>query len=145
MIKKSSSIIKILNEAINVCISDRPGPVWIDVPLNFQWENIHATKKIFFFKKNNSIHKSKKNPKDLQRLKITNFSELLKSAKSPLIVLGYGIRLSKSIKEARQFIKRHNFQFVTTWTASDIFETKEPLNLGHNRNERSKRSKYSNF
>ena len=130
LIKKSSSIIKILNEAINVCISDRPGPVWIDVPLNFQWENIHATKKDFFkVKKNNSIHKSKKS-KNLQRLKITNFSELLKSAKNPLIVLGYGIRLSKSIEEARQFIKKHNFQFVTTWTASDIFETKEPLNLG---------------
>ena len=110
MIKKSSSIIKILNEAINVCISDRPGPVWIDVPLNFQWENIHATKKDFFkVKKNNSIHKSKKS-KNLQRLKITNFSELLKSAKNPLIVLGYGIRLSKCIEEARQFIKKHNFQ-----------------------------------
>ena len=45
-------------------------------------------------------------------------------------MIGYGVRLSKTEEILHKIIKKHNFQFVTTWTAADIFETSSENNLG---------------
>ena len=48
-ISKPNDIVKHLPEAYENCISDRTGPVLIDIPLNFQRAKIDIKKKIIFF------------------------------------------------------------------------------------------------
>ena len=50
--------------------------------------------------------------------------------KKPLFILGYGLRLSGHLNYLNELIEENNIPFVTTWTASDLFPTVHPLNLG---------------
>ena len=78
LIKKPNYIINILNQAIRECISGRPGPVWIDIPLNFQWENINVSKKHFYkINKKNSLTSSSK---------LSKFFNHLQLCKNPLFI-----------------------------------------------------------
>ena len=112
-----------LNNLLKIATEGRPGPVWLDVPLNFQWEEINTNLKII-----NNYKKIKDRKFDLNKFK-KSFNLLLKS-KKPLFVIGYGVRLSKTEEILSKIIENHNFQYVTTWTAADIFETVSEKNLG---------------
>ena len=126
-IKKKEDFIPTLLKAIKIAKSGRPGPVWIDIPLEFQWENINLKKK-----KNLVVEKEKEkkllSKKELK--KISKSIKILQSSKRPLLILGYGIRLSNTENLIKKIILKHKIPFVTTWTAADIFPTKYKYNLG---------------
>ena len=54
-LKNPSEIVEILNKAYEMSISGRPGPVLIDIPMNFQNQKINVQKN----KKNSLIQRSK--------------------------------------------------------------------------------------
>lgn len=118
-----SKILK-LNELLEIATKGRPGPVWIDVPLNFQWESINI-KKYNIFKRNLKIENRKVNTKYF----LDSF-KLISKSERPLLVIGYGVRVSKTEKILRDIIKKNNFKYVTTWTAADLFKTNARNNLG---------------
>ena len=112
-----------IDKAIKIAISGRPGPVWIDIALDIQWQNIKDIKRInkiypekIKVKKNNIIKKS---------------INLINNSKKPLFVLGYGVVLS-GIK--KQFIKKmleNKFiPTVLTWNTADLIPTNNKFNLG---------------
>ena len=80
-----------MHEAILESLSDRePGPVWIDIPLDYQWDETHIKQEDF---KELSLNK---NPL-AQQDEYEKFYDLMDQAISPLFVLGYGVRLSNSL------------------------------------------------
>ena len=121
LVESKEKICDVMDEAIETAISGRPGPVWIDIPLNIQWEEIDSKSKIKKIKRK----KSKINPKEL-----SEFKKIYDHAQAPLFILGYGLRLSKSEKKIKDILKKNNLKAVTTWTAADIFETSDPTNIG---------------
>lgn len=128
LISHPNDVYKIDN-LIKIAVSGRPGPVWVDFPLEFQWTNI-ISKKNFFIKKNENsfvIKTSNKNNLILDYKKIFSF---LKNAKKPIFVIGNGIRLSKTEKLLKNIVNKNSIPFVTTWSAADIFPTSHRLNLG---------------
>ena len=110
----------ILKESYEIAISGRPGPVWIDIPLNLQWELIKEPKNYSF--KNLNKNKTKNN--------YSKFSKEFNLSKNPLLILGYGLRLSGKLKDYLKIIKNKKFNFVTTWTAADYLPTNYKNNLG---------------
>lgn len=112
-----------LNNLLKIATQGRPGPVWLDIPLNFQWEDVKTNLKLI-----NRYEESKKRTFNSNKFK-KSFNFLLNSQKT-LFVIGYGVRLSKTEEILHRIIKKHNFQYVTTWTAADIFETSSENNLG---------------
>ena len=66
----------------------------------------------------------------VSEIDLMSFAKMVNHAKSPLFILGYGIRLSGCLFKVQNFIKKYSFRFVTTWTASDYFATKHPQNIG---------------
>ncbi len=56
---------------------------------------------------------------------------MFKQSKKPLLVLGYGLRLSNpDLKELKNFIKKQKIPFVLTWNTADFYPTSHQLNLG---------------
>ena len=114
-----------IKKAILIAKSGRPGPVWLDIPLEIQWSDIKFNKK-FILKKEISRKKiSNKSKKIFKKI-----FEYIKKSKKPLLILGYGARGPEKQRLLSKFIEKYKIPFVTTWNGRDIFETSNNLNLG---------------
>lgn len=121
LIRDPNKFSEIFQRAINIANSGRKGPVWIDIPLDFQWTDIKLKYQNKFTQKKQIIKK-----KD-----ISSFKKLLLDSKRPLAILGYGLRSSENgLKEFKKFLKKSNLPFVTTWNGKDFFSTGHKLNAG---------------
>lgn len=102
MIKDPKDIAYELELAYQEAISGRPGPVWLDIPLNIQAAQVEEV-----FYKNKNISKEKNN------LDIKNLKSLLENSKKPLIIVGSGIRLSNTFNKLDRFINKNKIPIVT--------------------------------
>jgi len=116
---------KIINESWNNAVSGRPGPVWIEVPLDMQAESVDfLTNRV-------------KTPAPIRHIKKINDSTIkkiyneLSIAKKPLIVAGSGIRVSANEQNFIKLIRQLKIPVVSTWNASDLFDWKDELYIGN--------------
>jgi acetolactate synthase-1/2/3 large subunit len=123
-IRKPEEIKYILEKAFYLAKSGRPGPVLIDVPMNFQREKINL-KNIKTFKKPKIV---------LNNTKIKNYiykiQQALKNSQRPALIIGGGIRISNAHKELYEFLKKINIPIITTWTGLDIIDYKHKNYIG---------------
>jgi acetolactate synthase-1/2/3 large subunit len=113
MITDPKTIKEELKKAIFIATSGRPGPVWLDIPLDVQGalidENALLTSdQIFWLKPNNNIY-----------LVI----DALKQAKRPLIIAGHGIRIAKAKQELLELIELLHIPVVTTFNGFDLIQS----------------------
>jgi acetolactate synthase-1/2/3 large subunit len=116
-LKSANEIKYILEKAFYIATSGRPGPVLIDIPMNFQKEIINE-KNIKIFnkpKKNTSINAKIKSS-------IYKIKELLNKSKRPVLSLGGGLRVAKAVNELDKFLKKINIPIVTTWSGVDVLD-----------------------
>ena len=78
LIKDEKNLEKILNDAYFHATTGRPGPVWIDVPLDVQSKKINL-------KLNKRVKKSS-NKKFIDKKKIKKFIELCSKSKRPILI-----------------------------------------------------------
>jgi len=114
-LKNPYEIKYILEKAFYLSNQGRPGPVLIDIPMNFQRMKIN-------FKK----MKSFKIPKNKLNLRVKNninkIKKLLDKSKRPILILGAGIRISRSMNELEKFLKKIDLPIVTTWSGLDAID-----------------------
>lgn len=114
----------ILEKAMYIAKSGRPGPVLVDIPINLQYAKIDPKRlKSFKAPKKLSHHK------DLDK-KIEETINIINSANRPVLLLGFGIRLSHAEKELKALINLLNFPVVTTWSGLDLIEYDHKLRVG---------------
>lgn len=110
-----------LDKAIDIALSGRPGPVWIDVPGNLQSAEIPEGYKQYV-------------PEDLNRSfayqPYLDALEVIYKSKRPLIVAGNGINLGNARSQLREFVDLHQIPFITTFLSRDLIEYEHPQNLG---------------
>ena len=123
----SSDIEKELKTALRISKQGRPGPVWLDIPLDVQSKKF--SKKIINLRINETFSKNKKLKKN-DKNKILKVYKLIKNSKRPLILIGNGIHLSDAEKEFLRFLKILQLPFVSSWNASDIVASSHKLNFG---------------
>ena len=78
-----------MDAALHHMLSGRPGPVWLEVPLDIQGTQIDPTTFKTFVPDDEPSQLS-----DLDFGDITKLLRLLDSSKRPLILAGHGVRLS---------------------------------------------------
>ena len=90
----------------------RPGPVWLDIPLDLQAADIDPDTMANFIPPAEDYSISSMDMEQIQGS--------LKVAKRPLIIAGHGIRLARSVKRFRHFLRGIEIPFVTTINSIDL-------------------------
>lgn len=106
-----------LDKAIAIALDGRPGPVWLDVPLDVQGATVDETQFKEFDSAKEIIDPVKHALVDEQ---IKQLIEKIKAAKSPVIYVGNGVRLAKREKEFITLAEKLNIPVVTAISGSDI-------------------------
>ena len=112
---KPQSIRYEMEKAMVCALSGRPGPVWLDIPLDVQSCQIKP-KTLKGFKPLQKKNKSKAS----LRKKVAKTIKLLKESSRPVFLLGNGLRLSNGIPEFKKVQQNVNIPVLTTWLAADI-------------------------
>lgn len=103
----------VLEKAVYLATHGRPGPVWIDIPINLQAAMIDESK----LKQYDSAEDELFLP-DIDK-EIDTLQEMLKSSERPLIIAGHGITISKSKDEFLKLVEKLNIPVVTTMNGFD--------------------------
>ena len=115
-----------LEKALYLATNGRPGPCWLDIPLNVQAAYIDEEALVGF------------NPDECENA-VTPKVELsvarevvarIKSAKRPVLYAGNGIRISGAFEVFRRVADKLNIPVVTGWNSIDIMEDDNPLYVG---------------
>jgi acetolactate synthase-1/2/3 large subunit len=101
-----------LEKACFEATNGRPGPVWLDLPLNTQSSNI-TPEELKSFIPEDSIP----SPTDEE---INHIVEKFNKSKKPLIIVGNGVRLSGGINELKEFLNKTNIPIITAVNGNDI-------------------------
>ena len=102
-----------LEKALEIATTGRPGPVWIDVPLNVQGAIIDETK-LKEYKPQNL------NPKKPSQKEIDLVVSKVRAAKRPVILAGHGVRISGAIRSLEKLLSNSNIPVVTTFNGTDV-------------------------
>ena len=115
-LKNPNEIRYVLEKACYLAKSGRPGPVLIDIPMNFQKVKIKEKKlKRFKIPKKNSDNL-------LLKQNIKKIVNSLKNSSRPVVLLGGGIKISKTQSKIRTFLNKLNIPVVTTWSGVDLID-----------------------
>ena len=115
-----------LERAWHLATSGRPGPVWIDIPVNYQGMIIETEGLKGYDPEEDDILL----PPPVDDAVIEKVLEKIKKAKRPVFHAGYGIRLSGAYEEFRKVLEKLNIPIVTYWNAIDLIEDEHPLYCG---------------
>jgi acetolactate synthase-1/2/3 large subunit len=92
-----------LEKAIHYAKSGRPGPVWLDIPMDVQSAEITNT---------------------CSTQSIKDLIEQLNISEKPVVIFGQGIRSSRSIKDFKKFIERIDIPVISARMGKDILPYK---------------------
>lgn len=126
MIEDPKTIRYHLERAWHLATTGRPGPVWIDIPVNYQGMYIETDELEGYI----PTEDDSKLPPAVSEDIVKEVIEKIKKAKRPVFHAGYGIRLSGAYKEFREVADKLNIPIVTYWNAVDLVEDDYPLYTG---------------
>ena len=126
MIEDPKQIRYALEKAWHLANTGRPGPVWIDIPVNYQGMFIETDELEGY----DPTEDDKNLPPKVTDEIAKTVLEKIKNAKRPVFHAGYGIRLSGGYKEFREVLEKLNIPIVTYWNAVDLIEDEHPLYTG---------------
>jgi acetolactate synthase-1/2/3 large subunit len=115
-----------LEKAIYLAQHGRPGPVWLDVPLDVQAAEIDPEVLPSF---QPHEHESSQPQESLSR-QVNDAIQLLNQSERPIILVGNGVRLAGARKDFLQLIEMLNIPVLTTWKAMDFLPESHPLFAG---------------
>ena len=126
MIEDPKTIRYHLERAWHLAATGRPGPVWIDIPVNFQGGYIETNNLMGYDPREDDD----KLPSPVSESVIQAVLEKIQKAKRPVFHAGYGIRLSGGYDVFRSLLEKLNIPVVTYWNAIDLIEDDHPLYCG---------------
>ena len=116
-------VARLLTDAYTEATTGRPGPVWIEIPVDvqaLQIEPISVTAQ---------VKRTFQTPNPETQQSIGLLFERLATSKQPVLLLGSGIQISNTEKQAIAFAERFNIPVLTAWS-HDIIGSDHPLFFG---------------
>ena len=113
-----------LEKAVYLARTGRPGPVWIEIPLDVQAAMIEPETLLGFEPPREPASGSV--PPELVARAVT----ILESSRRPVFLAGNGIRLARAQPEFRRLADRLGIPVLTTWLGIDLIPDDHPLFIG---------------
>ncbi len=126
MVTQPDTIRYHLEKATYLAKNGRPGPVWLDIPLDVQAAEIDESTLDRFDEKEVWETTS---PLLLQQ-QVSETIRLLNQAERPAILIGNGVRLSGAVNELQHLIETLRVPVLTTWKTVDLLPELHPLYAG---------------
>ena len=118
-----TDIRRVLERAWFECTQGRPGPVWVEIPLDVQGERVDPTSL-------QAWEPPARNDSPAFSRAVSEAAAELRRARRPLVVGGAGIRLAAAEGEFRRFIEVFGLPAVVPDSGKDLLEEDHPLNGG---------------
>lgn len=112
----------VLEEAWSLCQSGRPGPVWIDVPLDIQAARMPESPDL-------KQPEYERNP-EIDRSKLEELAELLRSCTRPAVIVGSGIHNARAERLFLDTVESLNIPVLTSISGIDLIPSDHRLFFG---------------
>lgn len=122
IIKSPSDLITALPEAYRQAVSGRPGPVWLDIPLDIQSSTEEIVIPDLVLKGNGHVD-------DNFAQSCAEIIEKLRKSQRPLILGGTGVRLAGATEKLLALVERTGIPLATAWS-HDLIASDHPLFAG---------------
>jgi len=119
------SIRRVLEQAWCTASSGRPGPVWIDIPMNVQGAVIEESALDGFTPTSESGFDT-----DAVDRAVDQVKGLLDTAERPIVVAGHGIRIANASGIFLECIERLKIPIVSSFNGFDIVPSEHPQFIG---------------
>jgi acetolactate synthase-1/2/3 large subunit len=117
LLEDPNSILSDLHKALISLQSGRPGPAWLDIPLDIQATQVSSEPLI----------REEKVPESLDLMVL---QKMLLESKRPVIMAGHGVRLSKSVDKLRSVVSKLRIPLLTSINGMDMIEDNFELFFG---------------
>lgn len=115
-----------LEKALYLAETGRPGPVWIDIPLDIQTAYIDENE-LYKFDKSELEEGYNTNPVEKE---VEYVLELIQKSSRPVVIAGHGIRLSRATDELLDFVLRFKIPVVTPFLGIDVIHSDSENYIG---------------
>ncbi|MBO5208736.1 MAG: thiamine pyrophosphate-binding protein [Lachnospiraceae bacterium] len=124
-VKNPNQIKYHLDRAVYEAKNGRPGPVWLDIPLDVQAAEIDVEKLESY-----APETVKDEICEKLHEQVAKTVELLKNAKRPVIIAGQGIERNNGKEAFRELIEKLQIPTLFSWIAVELLAHDHPCNLG---------------
>lgn len=122
---KADEIHRTLATLIRVATTGRPGPVWLDIPLDIQNTKITDLSPITSHSEEEGNRPSTEYSKQFHAL-----VDAWSNARRPLLLIGNGVRLAKKEQSVLDLMLKTKTPALLTWKMIDFLDEDDPLNAG---------------
>ena len=128
-----------LEKALHAAYSGRPGPSWLDVPLNVQGADIDPDSLVHFDPDHDSVEEGGDGIPTLREQEVVapvddvtmdRFASILREAARPVVIAGDIVRTLGCYDDFRAAIEKMGAPVVTAWNAHDLMLDDDPLYAG---------------
>jgi acetolactate synthase I/II/III large subunit len=122
-----TGVATLLDEALATALSNRPGPVWVDVPLDVQGTELPP--------ESSPRGAAPTSQPEVQRTRcaladLEDVVGALRTSERPTIVCGKGIRLAGAVGELDEMVRLRSLPVVSTIGGMDVLPEDHPLYFG---------------
>jgi len=114
-----------LEKALYLAQTGRPGPCWLDIPLNVQGAYVEEEELEGF----DPVELEKEVPSVTEET-VSQVVSMLKQAKRPVFYAGNGIRIAGAHSIFMEVVEKLNIPVVTGWDSIDVIYDAHPLYVG---------------
>lgn len=115
-----------LERAVYLAKSGRPGPCWIDIPIDVQAAKIDPSVLPGF----TPVESASSDRPDLLAAQCREVVERLMTASRPVLMVGTGVRVAGAVETFERIITKLRIPVTTAWTAHDLIPTDHELYCG---------------
>lgn len=126
MVIEPEDILYHLERAYYLAVNGRPGPCWLDIPLDVQGTLIDTNK----LKKYNPREDKGEIAPKIDQKTISTVLEKVGNAERPVLLAGSAVRSSGAYDHFHKLIQKLNIPVVTAWNAHDVIWDDHPLYFG---------------
>ncbi|MDD4937794.1 MAG: thiamine pyrophosphate-binding protein [Candidatus Shapirobacteria bacterium] len=126
-IDKPEKALFYLEKAVDIAMTGRKGPVWVNIPLDIQGSFIEKNKLKKYVKKKNKLKKDYNN--NLKK-DVSLVLEKFEKSKRPLFFVGNGVRLAGAVDQMLELINLLKMPVVTGFAGFDLVSNENKFFAG---------------